>query len=102
MVCTRCGSSLQRLTRKGFLQNIVYRWFGYYPWQCPYCREPLLLKRQHQRKTHHSREPAAYKHSPHPAIAAAPPHKGASSPEPQPAFRSPQPEVVSFESLTKA
>jgi hypothetical protein len=50
--CSRCGSNLRRLSRKGFLQRRVYTWFGYYPWECPVCRDLLLIKKQHQRKRH--------------------------------------------------
>ncbi len=48
MVCTRCGSNMRRLSRKGFLQRKIYSFFGYYPWECPLCRTPLLLKKKHQ------------------------------------------------------
>ena len=48
--CTKCGATLRRLSRKGFLQDKIYSWFGYYPWECPYCRVPLMLKKRTQRQ----------------------------------------------------
>ena len=59
MYCTRCGHSLQRMQRRGFLQKRVYPRFGYYPWHCPYCREPMILKKQHENKKHRIRESTA-------------------------------------------
>lgn len=56
MHCERCGSNLRRLTRRGFLQKKVFAWFGYYPWECPICREVLILKKQHQRRTRQAHE----------------------------------------------
>ena len=50
MHCTECGSEMRRLMRESFLQRNVYPLFGYYPWECPLCREPILFKKRHQRK----------------------------------------------------
>jgi DNA-directed RNA polymerase subunit RPC12/RpoP len=47
-VCTHCGSNMRRLGRKGFWQRKIFSLFGYYPWECPVCRNPLLLKKKHQ------------------------------------------------------
>jgi hypothetical protein len=41
---------LRRLARQGFLQKEIYSRFGYYPWECPLCREPMLVKQQHRLK----------------------------------------------------
>jgi hypothetical protein len=46
MHCVRCGSPLRRLARESFLQRKVYSMFGYYPWECPLCREPILFKQR--------------------------------------------------------
>jgi hypothetical protein len=32
------------------MQKKIYSWFGYYPWECPLCREPILVKQQHRLK----------------------------------------------------
>jgi hypothetical protein len=50
---------MQRLPRKGFLQLNVYPWFGYYPWECPFCREPMMVKKRHQPRKHRVRESTA-------------------------------------------
>ncbi len=51
MHCKTCGTSMRRLSRRGFLQEKIYSWFGYYPWECPLCRKPTMLRKQYQRKT---------------------------------------------------
>jgi DNA-directed RNA polymerase subunit RPC12/RpoP len=48
--CDYCGNQLRRLAREGFLQKKVYSKFGYFPWECPLCREPVLVKQQHRLK----------------------------------------------------
>lgn len=50
MECMRCGSEMRRLMRESFLQRKVYPLFGYYPWECPICRTPVLFKKRHPRK----------------------------------------------------
>jgi hypothetical protein len=42
---------MRRLARQGFLQKKIYAYFGYYPWECPLCRDPLLLKQQYNPKS---------------------------------------------------
>jgi DNA-directed RNA polymerase subunit RPC12/RpoP len=45
--CPTCGSRrLRRLERKGFLQNKVYSFFGYYPWRCGACKASFYMKRR--------------------------------------------------------
>lgn len=45
LTCPKCGlHRLQRLARRGFLQRRIYAFFGYYPWECPKCRETVMLK----------------------------------------------------------
>lgn len=50
MHCTKCGSEMRRLMRESFLQRKVYPLFGYYPWECPLCREPILFKKRYLRR----------------------------------------------------
>ena len=50
MQCSRCGSEMRRLMRESFLQRKVYPLFGYYPWECPICRQPILFKKRVSRK----------------------------------------------------
>ena len=57
--CPECGYEMRRAERKGFLQRIVYSFFGYYPWQCPLCKGHFMLKRRRRRRSssshkHHS------------------------------------------------
>ena len=59
MDCTKCGVSLRRVARKGFLQQKVYTLFGYYPWECPVCRALIMRRKQHQRKKRHVQENGA-------------------------------------------
>ncbi len=45
--CSHCGNPhLRRVPRKGFLQDKVFPLFGYYPWECPLCRQKRLLRRR--------------------------------------------------------
>lgn len=55
--CEYCGNELRRLARQGFMQTKIYSRFGYYPWECPLCREPMLVKQQHRLKRESSAEP---------------------------------------------
>lgn len=42
--CPKCGRLLRRLGRKGFFQKGVFPHFGYYPWECFFCRETRMLR----------------------------------------------------------
>jgi DNA-directed RNA polymerase subunit RPC12/RpoP len=57
--CDYCGNALRRLARQGFLQKKVFSKFGFYPWECPLCREPMLVKQQHRLKERVKGEPDA-------------------------------------------
>jgi DNA-directed RNA polymerase subunit RPC12/RpoP len=59
MRCAKCGHGLKRLPRIGFLQKKVYPRFGYYPWECPFCRDQVMLKKQHEHKKQGVRKSAA-------------------------------------------
>jgi len=50
MHCVTCGCEMRRLMRESFLQRRVYPHFGYYPWECPLCRELTLYKVRHLKK----------------------------------------------------
>jgi hypothetical protein len=50
---------MRRLFRKGFLQNEVYSRLGYYPWECPFCKESQLIKKRDQHRKHRVEAPAA-------------------------------------------
>jgi hypothetical protein len=56
-VCPECGSQhLRRLPRQGFLQRKIYASFGYYPWECPICRNSFLLRKRGKRMRHSSQK----------------------------------------------
>jgi len=50
MYCVTCGSEMRRLSREGFMQREIYPLFGYYPWECPLCRELVMFKARRARK----------------------------------------------------
>jgi hypothetical protein len=41
------------------MQLKVYPLFGYYPWECPICRKPVMQKKQYMRKKRRSSQNAA-------------------------------------------
>jgi hypothetical protein len=54
LLCPKCKrSDLQRIARKGFWQNKVLPYFGYYPWECPVCRTVFSLKKRNIRRKRH-------------------------------------------------
>jgi hypothetical protein len=57
--CEYCGNALRRLARQGFMQKEIYSRFGYYPWECPLCREPMMVRQQHRLKKRSDDEPEA-------------------------------------------
>jgi hypothetical protein len=50
MYCVTCGCEMRRLTRESFMQREIYPLFGYYPWECPLCRELIMYKVRSVRK----------------------------------------------------
>jgi len=50
MHCKECGNALRRLARRGFLQIRVFPIFGFYPWECPICRDTIMIRKQYVRK----------------------------------------------------
>jgi uncharacterized Zn finger protein len=51
--CQRCGGEkVHRVFREGFLQEVVYPWFGYYPWRCTTCGHLAMLRKRHRMKKH--------------------------------------------------
>ncbi len=59
MHCQKCGTTMRRLSRRGFLQQKVFSFFGYYPWECPLCRKLVLLKKQFPRRSRRTQENSA-------------------------------------------
>lgn len=60
LTCSRCRThQLERLERKGFLQRRIYPLLGYYPWECPLCRETVMLKLRYRHRTRHGRRSRA-------------------------------------------
>ncbi len=50
--CPDCGNRrLRRLPRTGFLQTKVFPVFGYFPWECPICRETKYFRKRGKRVT---------------------------------------------------
>jgi len=53
VVCPECGSRhLRRLPRQGFLQRKIYSTLGFFPWECPICRNNFLLRKRGKRVRH--------------------------------------------------
>jgi len=53
IACPKCGSSkVHRVEREGFLENRIYNFFGYYPWNCHDCRRKFLFKKRYRSKRH--------------------------------------------------
>jgi hypothetical protein len=43
--CHHCGAAvLRRVNRNGYLQNIVFPYFGYFPWECVMCRRLRFIR----------------------------------------------------------
>ena len=63
MYCVTCGCEMRRLMRESFMQRKVYPFFGYYPWECPLCRELVMFKVRHLRKKR-SKSPASQANGP--------------------------------------
>ncbi len=40
---------MRRLARAGFLQQHIWPFFGYYPWECPICRKLRLVRCRRRR-----------------------------------------------------
>ena len=50
MCCPICGSSyLRRVRRFGFTQKVILSRFGYYPWECCVCKEPIVIRKRYDR-----------------------------------------------------
>jgi hypothetical protein len=52
MQCPKCSEKdlLRRIERVGLLQQKVYPFFGYYPWECSVCRKCVLVKNRGERR----------------------------------------------------
>jgi hypothetical protein len=50
VVCAVCAIKLRRVQRRGFVQKHILPLLGFFPWECPVCRERLFyLKRDKQK-----------------------------------------------------
>ena len=55
LICPKCHRSrLSRTARKGFWQNRIMAWFGYYPWKCRSCRKTFMIRKRHEEGAHTS------------------------------------------------
>ena len=53
IACQRCGGEkVHRVYREGFLQEVVYPWFGYFPWRCTACGYLAMLRKRHRMRMH--------------------------------------------------
>jgi hypothetical protein len=48
-ICLKCGERLRRLARRGFLENGIFPFFGYFPWECLSCRNKRMLRARGRR-----------------------------------------------------
>lgn len=61
MNCRKCDQPLlRRRKRRGFLQNVVLPFFGFYPWRCPVCESSGLY---HSRGEHQAKRKSADAHT---------------------------------------
>ena len=58
MHCVKCGCEMRRLMRESFMQRRVYPYFGYFPWECPLCRELTMYKVRHLKRRKSRRDEA--------------------------------------------
>ena len=43
---------MRRLPREGFMQKKFWPIFGLFPWECPVCRKPHLMRSRGKRTRH--------------------------------------------------
>jgi len=48
--CPECSIQLRRQHRHGILQNRILPFFGYFPWECPVCRETLYFCQRRRKR----------------------------------------------------
>jgi len=47
LYCKECNSHrVFRIFRKGFLQERIYPWFGFYPWKCKDCKSCMFYRKR--------------------------------------------------------
>jgi hypothetical protein len=44
--CPRCGESLRRAFREGFIETAILAPLGYFPWECGGCSSRVRLRRR--------------------------------------------------------
>lgn len=50
--CPKCGQDRpRRVERKGFMQQHIYSFFGYFPWHCRDCKHYFLLRKRNRTKS---------------------------------------------------
>jgi hypothetical protein len=60
ILCPKCSSPrTHRMERQGFMQQKIYPFFGYFPWECKICRVTFLEKKRNKRKKSSSQERGA-------------------------------------------
>ncbi len=52
-LCFRCKTkAFRRINREGFLQTVIFPYFGYYPWECIMCRRRFFFRDDGRRLRH--------------------------------------------------
>lgn len=50
-LCPKCRhEQLARIARNGFLRKSLFPIFGFYPWECGFCRRQFILRRRGVRR----------------------------------------------------
>jgi hypothetical protein len=52
MACPRCAIKVRRTQRRGLLQKHVLPLFGFFPWECPVCREPIFFRKRDKQRSY--------------------------------------------------
>jgi hypothetical protein len=61
MNCRKCNQPLlRRRKRRGFFQNVIFPFFGFYPWKCSLCES---LGMYHARGEHQPKGKSADAHA---------------------------------------
>jgi hypothetical protein len=50
--CLTCAIKLRRVQRKGFVQMHILPRLGFYPWECPVCRERLYYPQRDKQRSY--------------------------------------------------
>jgi ribosomal protein L37AE/L43A len=45
--CPKCNEGqMSRVARRGFFRRRVFSFFGFYPWECAFCRKQFLIRKR--------------------------------------------------------